>query len=104
MVIERDRYMVEEAPDGPSGLHALAVASQPFDLVLLDLSMPGMDGWETLEALRAAGNDVPVILISGFNVADDERIEKGGAQAFLPKPFYGRQLLDAMEGVLALGG
>ncbi len=104
IVLEREGYAIEQAPDGNAGLQALRDAERDFDLVLLDLSMPGLDGWETLDAIRAEGFEVPVVLISGFNLSEEERMELGGAQGFLPKPFYGRQLIDAVESILPEAG
>ena len=86
--LQREGHRVELAVDG---LDALAkLAADAFDLVLLDIMMPGMNGYEVLERLKAdeALRDLPVILISALN--DTDNMVKGislGADDYLPKPF-----------------
>lgn len=74
-----------------NGREALALlAAEPFDVVLLDLVMPEMDGYETLAALKAdeATRHVPVIVVSGMDELDSVvRCIEMGATDFLPKPF-----------------
>ena len=86
--LTREGHRVELAVDG---LDALAkLAADDFDLILLDIMMPGLNGYEVLERLKAdeALRYLPVILISAL--ADDDNMVKGislGADDFLPKPF-----------------
>jgi sigma-B regulation protein RsbU (phosphoserine phosphatase) len=86
--LTREGHRVELAVDG---LDALAkLADGDFDLILLDIMMPGLDGYEVLERLKADEvlRNLPVILISAL--ADDDNMVKGislGADDFLPKPF-----------------
>ena len=86
--LQREGHRVELAVDG---LDALArLAADAFDLVLLDVMMPGMDGYEVLQRLKAdnALRHIPVILISALN--DTDNMVKGisqGADDYLPKPF-----------------
>lgn len=72
--------------DGPSGLdHAL---SGDFDLVVLDIGLPGMDGFELLDQLRSQGSRVPVIVLTARDsVADTVSALEGGADDYMPKPF-----------------
>lgn len=74
-----------------SGEEALALArSQPFDLVLLDIMMPGLDGYEVLRRLKADDQTrhIPVIMISALNEMDSiVRCIELGAEDYLPKPF-----------------
>jgi len=74
-----------------SGLEALAeVAAGPFDIVLLDVMMPDMDGYETLRRMKAseATRDIPVIMISALDdIASIVRCIERGAEDYLPKPF-----------------
>ena len=102
-ILERSGFQALQAPDGATGLAFLADRGDGIDLVLLDLSMPVMDGWETLAALRGEGFGVPVLLTSGFNLgqSDPDSLDRG-AQGFLPKPFNGAQLLEAVNSVLLL--
>jgi DNA-binding response OmpR family regulator len=90
-------YEVVEAPDGRSGLRAL-YASSP-DLVILDVSMPGLDGWQTLERIRDL-TDVPVIMLTArAGELDKVRGLKAGADDYVTKPF-GRQELLARAAAL----
>ncbi len=71
------------------------------DCVISDVQMPGMTGVEMKEALVAAGQKTPVILITAF--ADDTqkaRAEKAGVVCFLPKPFTGERLIDCLNQAL----
>lgn len=66
-----DEFEVVEAADGPSALEV--IASQPVDLILLDIMMPNMSGLEVLEALKKQGLKIPVIILS--NVMSSETRE-----------------------------
>ncbi len=92
----------EVASSGNSALEQLE-ASGPgaFDLVLLDVMMPGMDGWDVLERMRAASNDTPTIFVTARD-AVEERV-KGldlGADDYIIKPFEFTELLARIEAVL----
>jgi len=100
--LELRGYTVSEAVDGRAGLAALADA--PVDLVILDMTMPDMDGAEVLQRLRATGSQVPVIVSSGYLDASIERRLPGAAfQASLPKPYGASDLAEAIERALAAG-
>src|SRR5215218_3709226 len=72
--------------DGRIGLdHAL---SGDFDLMVLDIGLPGLDGFEVLDQLRAQGSKVPVIVLTARDsVTDTVSALEGGADAYMPKPF-----------------
>ena len=74
------------AGDGPTGLdHAL---SGDFDLLVLDIGLPGMDGFELLDQMRAQGSRMPVIVLTARDsVADTVSALEGGADDYMPKPF-----------------
>ena len=79
---------IDEADDGLAGLKAIAKAD--YDLVLLDIMMPGMDGFEVLEELRKEGElpGLPVIVISAIeDIESVVRCIEMGAEDYLPKPF-----------------
>jgi CheY-like chemotaxis protein len=81
-------YRVSMAEDGRRALQA--VRDQPIDLVLLDVLMPEMDGYETLKQLKADASlrDIPVIMISALNeIQSVVRCIEHGAEDYLPKPF-----------------
>ncbi len=86
--LSREGHLVEAVEDGRSALHQ--VASDHFDLVLLDLMMPEMNGFEVLCRMKAdpALRDVPVIMISALDEIDSiVRCIEAGAEDYLPKPF-----------------
>jgi DNA-binding response OmpR family regulator len=86
--LERQGYDVKCASDGAAALAMLRDA--PFDLMLLDVLMPGLDGYETLERAKAdpAISHVPVIMISALDdVSSVVRCIERGADDYLPKPF-----------------
>lgn len=93
-------YRVLVAPDGERGL-ALALSEDP-DLVLLDLMLPGRDGFSVLRALRADRCTAPVIVLTARGEAFD-RIQglELGADDYVVKPFLARELLLRMEALLA---
>ncbi|MCR1783370.1 response regulator transcription factor [Nocardioides carbamazepini] len=74
------------AADGPAGLdHALA---GDVDLVVLDIGLPGMDGFELLDQLRSQGSRIPVIVLTARDsVTDTVTALEGGADDYMPKPF-----------------
>jgi DNA-binding response OmpR family regulator len=96
-LLERAGHEVSEASDGRSGLRKL-YADSP-DLVILDVAMPGLDGWATLERIRDV-TDIPVLMLTAHD-AELERVRglKGGADDYVVKPF-GRQELVARVEVL----
>jgi PAS domain S-box-containing protein len=82
-----------------SGAEALSrLASQPFDLLLLDLNMPDMDGYLVLDNLRAAQRDVAVVIVSGENSIDGAvDCLRRGAQDYLRKPYLPEDLFARIE-------
>ena len=99
--LERDGYLVGEAENAEDGLAALD--EEPPDLILLDVMMPGMNGWEMLQRVqeRHGVGAIPVIMFSGkVEASDVEAAEERGAQAFIGKPFDPQQLLDSTKQLL----
>jgi DNA-binding response OmpR family regulator len=101
-LLERAGYAVVEAADGREGLRAL-YASSP-DLVLLDVSMPELDGWQTLERIRDL-SDVPVLMLTA-RTAELEKVRglKAGADDYVSKPFGRQELLARVEALLRRAG
>jgi DNA-binding NtrC family response regulator len=80
-------YAVTEAGDGQSALERLSCPVENYDLILLDLLMPKMDGMELLRRLRALGNIVPVVILSAHgSIPEAVEAMKLGAIDFLTKP------------------
>ena len=93
--LEMEGYSVREAGSAEEGLAALE--ENPPDLILLDVMMPGVDGWEMLRRVqeRHGVGSIPVIMFSGK--VDEQAMreaESRGAQGFLGKPFNPQQLID----------
>lgn len=103
-MLEHLGYPVIEAEDGTEALARFSEQRRAIRCVLCDLTMPDMDGWETLSALRKQDPDIPVILASGYDQAfalDKAREEK--PQAFLQKPYLRRHLEAALAAALGDG-
>ena len=95
--LEMDGYTVREAASAEEGLAALEKESP--DVILLDVMMPGMDGWEMLRRVhdRHGVGAIPVIMFSGKVDEATERAAEQGAQAFLGKPFDPQQLIESTK-------
>ncbi len=96
-------YDVTTAEDGIQALKILSDEKNNFDLVLLDVMMPNMDGWDTLKAIRKNQKTqyIPVIMITA--VSEDQKVVSGlkiGADDYIVKPFILPNLLARIEAVL----
>jgi DNA-binding response OmpR family regulator len=92
-------YVVDSAATGPEGLHK--VQSGKFHLVLLDIMLPGMDGFEICDRIRSEDRDQPIIMLTARDSDDD--IVQGlrlGADDYVSKPFSIQQLVLRIEAVL----
>ena len=97
--LEIEGYSVRIAHDGNEGL-AAALAS-PFDLILLDLMMPGLDGLRVLRALRASENRTPILILTARGQEEDKvRGLRMGADDYVTKPFGVLELLARIEALL----
>jgi two-component system response regulator AtoC len=84
-LLRADGYDVDVAADATAAVQALR--AQPYDLVLLDLRMPGIDGLQLVETLRIWGESVPVLMISGYGTVENAvRAMHLGTDDFLTKP------------------
>ena len=100
-MLERLGLQVLVAEDGYSALDLLA-GEHAIDCLLLDLTMPGMDGMETLRAVRQIPCQVPVILTSGYTAEEVSRRYQGaGFAGFLPKPYEVADLRERLQVALA---
>jgi DNA-binding response OmpR family regulator len=96
--LERKGYEVELARDGPG---ALAKLARPYDLVVLDVRLPGVDGFEICQRLRREGNTTPILMVTARNQPDDVIYGlKLGADDYVTKPFDLAELLARVEGLL----
>lgn len=84
-ILEYEKYEVEESPDGLDCI--VKVKQQDFDLIILDIKMPKMDGMEALERIQTLKPEIPVIMISGHGTIDTAvEAVKNGAFDFIQKP------------------
>lgn len=92
--------LVSEAPDFDTAVIQLEAGLQP-DLILLDLAMPGVDGFEALDVLRRRFPGFRVVVVSAFDDSPTiNRVLSLGAAGFIPKTFTGEALLTALRSVL----
>src|SRR5215217_4412685 len=99
MILEYEGYDVIEAASGPEGL-TMAERETP-DLVFLDVKMPGMDGLEVLQRIKALNEAVPVVIISGHGtVSTAVEATKAGAFDFIEKPLASERVLVTIRNAL----
>jgi two-component system, NtrC family, nitrogen regulation response regulator NtrX len=99
MILEYDGYDVLEASSGPEGV-ALAERESP-DLIFLDVKMPGMDGLEALQRIKATNDAIPVVIISGHGtVTTAVEATKAGAFDFIEKPLASERVLVTIRNAL----
>jgi two-component system alkaline phosphatase synthesis response regulator PhoP len=100
--LQQRGHEVMEAPDGAGALRA--AREQRPDVIVLDLMLPGMDGYEVLEALHGDPGTarIPVVVLTAKSLrADRERSRDLGAAAFLTKPFLPGELCDLVASLQA---
>ena len=95
-------FIVDLTRDGLEGMQM--ALSEPYDLIVLDVMLPGLDGWQVLQALRSAGRDVPVIFLTARDqVGDRVKGLELGADDYLIKPFSFAELLARVRTLLRRG-
>ena len=94
--LTKEGYDTLEALDGPTGLQ-LALEQNP-DLVLLDLMLPGMSGFDVCKKIRAAGSPVPIVMLTAREEEDDKVLGlELGADDYITKPFKNRELMARVK-------
>lgn len=106
MILSRRGYTVKGANGGRNGLD-LVMQEQP-DLILLDLMMPDLDGWEVYHQIKAdpLTSNIPVIVITAKSQAIDKvlGLHIAGVDDYICKPFHSQELIDSLERVTARAG
>jgi DNA-binding response OmpR family regulator len=99
--LEAEGYEVEIAADGETALELLTQRPQRFDAVVLDIMLPGKNGFEIAADLRQAGQFVPILMLTARSRPEDVlRGFEAGADDYLPKPFELKILIARLKGLL----
>lgn len=94
--------MVDVASNGPDGLHR--ILTEPYELAILDVMLPGLDGWTILETARRAARRTPVLFLTARDEVEDRvRGLELGAEDYLVKPFAFSELLARVRVILRRG-
>jgi two-component system chemotaxis response regulator CheY len=105
LVFSRREHEMVEADDGRTALAALAASPQPFDVILLDLRMPGMDGVGFIRSVREAPlyRDVPIIVTTSEPDSSEllQQAKALGVAGLIKKPWKPQELLDLVQSVRA---
>jgi two-component system, cell cycle response regulator DivK len=94
-------YELTEAVTGEEGL--TAAAADPLDLILMDIQLPGIDGYETTRRIKAnpALSHIPIIAVTSYALSgDDIKALEAGCDAYVTKPFDPADLLEKIKGYL----
>lgn len=99
--LEAEGYTVEAVADGESAIKLLLTERKEFDAIVLDVMLPGLSGFEVATQLRAAGNFVPVLMLTARSRPEDVLSGfESGADDYLPKPFELSVLLARLNALL----
>ncbi|MDQ3907702.1 MAG: response regulator transcription factor, partial [Acidobacteriota bacterium] len=100
--LREQTYAVDVAQDGDGALYQAGI--NDYDLVILDIMLPGRDGYEVCRELRSSGSTVPVLMLTARDAIDDRvRGLDTGADDYLTKPFDFRELLAHVRALLRRG-
>jgi DNA-binding response OmpR family regulator len=103
MILEKQTYEVTLKSNGEEGLDEISSANTPFDLILLDIMMPGMDGIEVLRNIKSKDEtkSIPVMMLTAL--AQENVVVEGiklGAKDYIRKPFSPKELIERVSKVL----
>lgn len=97
--LKREKYAVDAAYDGEEGFNL--ADSQPYDLLIVDRMLPGMDGTEIVKKLRENGKNMPILFLTALSTTEDKTLGLDvGADDYLTKPFAIDELLARVRALL----
>ena len=101
-LLQQERFVVDPVYTGPEGLDC--ALSGGYDAIILDVMLPGMDGFAILEKLRGEGIRTPVMMLTARGDLQDRiRGLEGGADYYLPKPFQTEELIACLRAITRRG-
>lgn len=95
-ILENYGYLVTNAPDAESGLKAFD-AEGGMDIVLTDLSLPGLSGWELADIIKERAPKIPVVLLSGWDIDERDVQKHKNVTLILSKPVKIKDMLAAIK-------
>lgn len=99
--LEREGYMVDWVADGINGEKRIELYHKDYDLVILDLMLPGKEGTEICKNIRGKGISIPILILTAKSFVDDKvSALDGGADDYLTKPFDFKELLSRIKTLL----
>ncbi len=99
LMLKSEGYVIDVTDLGEDGLDLGKIYD--YDIIILDLMLPDMDGYEVLKEFRAAKVDTPILILSGLNTLDDKLKGLGfGADDYLTKPFDKRELVARIQAIV----
>jgi CheY-like chemotaxis protein len=102
-ILRQQHHDVVVADDGVSGLARFREGT--FDLVMTDLAMPGMSGWQVAQAVKAARPTVPVVLVTGWGVeVQADELQTHGVDRVMTKPFRYEDVQAVLASFRGAGG
>ncbi len=102
VAIDPLHHTMTQVATGEEAMQALA--NEEFDLVMLDIGLPGIDGWDVLRQIRAGErtSELPVLVVTAHgDQADEDMAFRLGANGFIAKPFRPDDLMDAVDSLLS---
>lgn len=103
-ILHRQSWEVVTAANGREAVDRWPADGEPFDLVILDVNMPEMNGYEAFRELRRIHPDARILFISGYaEVPSWRQLVEDGGQPFLAKPFSPRQLVEVVRSLIGYG-
>ena len=100
--LEAEGFLVTTVGDGLAALKTIENANLPVDLIVLDLMLPGMSGYEVCEQVRQSGERMPILMLSARTLSEDRtRGFEVGASQYLVKPFELEELLARIKNLLS---